>query len=610
MSLGPLFFSAGIFWLAVPVTALLLLSRLYRTRRREVMAGSLLLWRRLAAEQPKIPPRRWPFDLSFLLQLAALLTLIAALSEPTWAVGNERARELLLVIDNGPVSRARGDDGTPLLRHVIDAAASRLHELKGDDRVFIAYSSPSMKVITGALSPAEALNQLKLITPALSGPDTDTVWSNCAETARRLDRSGNIRRLVFSLRAAPRDLESQWRCATPPGVHLGNVGVVGFGSAFIPDPRGERTEVLLRLHNFSNTAATGSIHYELIGEAATSDDAARTKFLSVEPTSDGVIVFSLPGQPKSPIHFTWRDQSKHGDALPEDDSIVAVPRTQAAPRIRFYPTVVPALARLFSSITPPAILIQASDPSPVDLEIRVQNVPETTPSNARALMLLSPDSEFQSLFHLTGGVLKQPDPQMAVEDPLTRFIKPSPDGLFVVGAARELQVTGAMTVLIKDRATDHPLIATMKDDKGRPVFLFAFVPGQGQPVERPLEPELAALIIEMADRAAGLGEPLTVATARELERTLGAPLPLQLNTTSPQEFPQGFGVLDESASRLELGEALPSRQNSADDKSWNSAARADAYSLRPLLILLALCLAALEFWLERPKSLRTAGRTG
>ena len=42
------------FWLVPIVLAVLILLRLYRTRRKEIVTGSLLLWRRLAKQQPKV----------------------------------------------------------------------------------------------------------------------------------------------------------------------------------------------------------------------------------------------------------------------------------------------------------------------------------------------------------------------------------------------------------------------------------------------------------------------------------------------------------------------------------------------------------------------------
>src|SRR5262249_8813285 len=159
---------------------------LYRSRRRELVAGSLLLWRRLAAQQPKMPPRRVIVDTSLLLQLAVLIFLIAALAAPTWDAGGARGREVLLVLDNGPLSRARDGSGKPLVSQITSTAEKIVSELQPQDRVFVACSSPSPKLLQGPLSAADALKLIRNVTPALSGPDSGAVWLFCADAARRV----------------------------------------------------------------------------------------------------------------------------------------------------------------------------------------------------------------------------------------------------------------------------------------------------------------------------------------------------------------------------------------------------------------------------------------
>jgi len=232
LTFGPLFFSTAAFWLSLPVVAILLIARLYRTRRRELVAGSLLLWRRLAAQQPKIPPRRVIVDASFILQLAVLFTLIAALSAPTWAVGGVRGREILLVLDNNPLARARDASGKLLIHVVIDAAEKIVAELQPQDRVFVACSSPVPRLLESqAMSPSDALKRIRSVTPALSGPDAGAVWLFCADAARRVESGGEVKRLVITLRNGPPEVElgSRWLCVAQSGSNLSNVGIIATG---------------------------------------------------------------------------------------------------------------------------------------------------------------------------------------------------------------------------------------------------------------------------------------------------------------------------------------------------------------------------------------------
>ena len=597
MQIGPLFFSPAVFWLALPVLLALVIARLFRTRRREIVAGSLLLWRRLAAQQPKLPPRRVIIDASLLVQFAALLAIIAALSGPTWAVGGARGREVLLVIDNGPLSRARNASGVPLLADVVRAAEVRLRAMKPEDRVFVARSSPTPKLLTPeGLTPDAALRKLSEITPALSGGDSEALWRFCADTARQLDESGNVRREVFSLRDGPPHLGAQWRCVAAADAQLANVAIVGCGSASVTNSSGGMTELLVRVKNFSAAAVDGTVTLTGLREAK-----ADSKTLHLDSRGDGSVVFTLNGQPKEAIRVQWSASNGKADALPEDDALVAIPRVAHPPRVRFAQGSVRALEKLFREISPPLTVVPPTDTAAVDLEIRVGNVPEAMPANTQALMLLSPETGYRSYFDVQGE-LKNPQ---AEADPsatkLFPFLSSKSESLFALPRAREIQVTGDMSVIVRDRVSNRPLIARFMDEREHPVFLFAFVPGQGLPAERALEPELAALLLSLADNAAGIGEPFSFTTARALEEGRAEPLPLAWTAASEENAVRGAGVLDEGTSNLVLGKPSGSTESS-EAQIWAAASHTDVYDLTPWFIALAVCLVLYEQWRERPRA--------
>jgi hypothetical protein len=593
MALGPLFFYPAAFWLTPPVIAILLIARLYRTRRRELVAGSLLLWRRLAAQQPKIPPRRVIIDTSLILQLAVLISLIAALAAPTLAFGGARGREVLLVLDNGPLSRARDASGKPLLGEITRAAEKILSELQPQDRVYVACSSPSPKVLEGkALSPSDALRVVLSVTPALSGPDPGAVWLFCSDAARRVESaSGEVRRRVLSLRGGPADVElgSQWQCVAPSGLSLNNVGIVAVGSALVPASNAVGVELLVRIKNFSTQSVDGSVRLE--------DGTPQQKALRLEANGEGAVVFDLPSLPKGSVRVSWSRSDGKADALPEDDSLIAVPRPARIARVRFHGPA-PAVERLYKELSPPLTIVSESDTAPVDLEVFNKTVPDSIDPNSHAMMLLSPEQGYHSNFDV-GGDLKAPTAQRGDDDPLDQFIKDSPESSFSISKARELIVTGDLKVLMKDSHSGRPLIAAFKDERGRPAYVFAFVPGQGQALERPLEPALAVLLMRMADQAAGAGEPFTLTRAEALEQQRGEPLPLDWSPDA-----KGGGVLDPDASNLALGSPTTS---TAGDDGWSAVSRSDVYALSPWLIVLALVLAAWELWREMP-SVKRASR--
>jgi hypothetical protein len=596
LTFGPLFFSTAAFWLSLPVIAILLIARLYRTRRRELVAGSLLLWRRLAAQQPKIPPRRVIVDASFILQLAVLFTLIAALSAPTWAVGGVRGREILLVLDNNPLARARDASGKPLIHVVVDAAEKIVAELQPQDRVFVACSSPVPRLLESqAMSPSDALKRIRSVTPALSGPDAGTVWLFCADAARRVESGGEVKRLVITLRNGPPevDLGSRWLCMAPGELTLSNVGIIATGSALVPGEKSVGVELLVRLRNFSATGVEGTVSLEVSG---TKEDSQQ-KPCKLDTNGEAAVVFDLSALPKSPVRVAWQRSDGKPDAIPEDDAIVVVPRPTRVPRVRFHGGA-PAVERLYTQLSPPLAIVPENDSAPVDLEVFTRSVPDSIDPASHAMMLLWPEQGYHSHFDISGDLTKGVRAQRGDDDPLTVFIKSSPESSFVVGKAREIAVTGNLKVLMKDAQTDRPLIAAFKDERGRPAYVFAFVPGQGQALERPLEPTLAVILMRMADQAAGAGEPFSVTRAGTIELQRSEPLPLEW--TAGADAAGGAGVLDATASSVTLGTALPpSTQN---ESGWSGVSRSETVELSPWLIVLALGLAGWELWRERAKT--------
>src|SRR5436190_1986249 len=105
----PAFAHSSALWLLPVLLILLVFLRFFQTRRRDLHAGSLMLWRRLAAQQPKLPPRRFILDRSLLLQALALAALVLALAGPSLALSNSQRQAMVLMLDNGPTSRARVD---------------------------------------------------------------------------------------------------------------------------------------------------------------------------------------------------------------------------------------------------------------------------------------------------------------------------------------------------------------------------------------------------------------------------------------------------------------------------------------------------------------------
>lgn len=598
MNLGPLHFNSFALWLLPPVLLALLVFRFYRTRRQDVRAGSLLIWRRLALNQPKVRPKRIVWDLSLLLQAAALTALIAALAAPTLARSGAGGRRILIVLDNGPLSRARLPNGRQLWDFIRDDAGKTIAALNSNDTVSLACAAPIQKVLANG-GPAAALAALATIRPALSGPDTETLWGFAADKARsHADPESMPQFLIISLRdrTAQPSSDIHWRCVAPANAAIQNVGIVGFGSlpVLIEGQSQGEVQILVRIKNFSALPVEGAVKFEddWNGVKAKSEE----KPVTLAANSEEAVFFAVPGNALHPIWISWHRKDNAKDALPDDDTIYALPRPISAPKVRFHGAA-PTLENLYRKALD-ATLLKADSKETCDLEIYTGSVPENIDEHSRGLMLLAPESGYRSIFDIGNGVLNWPKPQRDQDDPeLTAGLSDKPEGIFPIAKACEIRTTGNLRSLLKDSASNRPLVARFADEKGRPGFLFAFVPGSGFALEKPLEPELAAVLVRAARVAAGAGEPFTLNRAEFAERQTGAALPEDWYTGENKVTLGGMGVLDAEASTLILGHANP-REFSNAAVSTEPIRQGDTWDLTPLLIAIVLVLCALELWKE------------
>ncbi|MGD0090228.1 MAG: hypothetical protein ABSE73_09930 [Planctomycetota bacterium] len=596
----------GALWFILPVLGALVLFRLYRGRRREIVTGSLLLWRRLAVLQPRTPPRRVPLDWSLLLQAAALLALVAALAGPVVAWGGGRGRGLLLVLDNAPPARARAADGTTLWQGVQDQAHAILRALQPEDTVFVARTAPQPKLLART-SPADARSIVDAQLPALSGPAVEQAWLFTADTARSLSTDSRLASGVLSLRAGPVEAHghaaeraqraAQWWTVPLPRPAPANAGILDFGA--LPVAREGRAwfQVLVRVKNFSREPVAGSVTLDR-PPGVMSQTPPDVKQCKVDAQAEEAVVFEVPREPAQPLRIRWARAGGELDALPEDDMVVAAPRAggTAAVRVRFHAPV-PALERLYR-VALGAVFVPPEEAAGADLEVYCGSVPERVPEKARAFLLLAPEAGYRMVFDVSGKELRWPKPQRDEDDPLTKGLVDKPEGLFPVPRACEVLPTGDFKTVLKDAATGRALAARFVAEKQRLGLLLAFVPGAGFPQEKALEPELAALLVRAALEAAGAGDPFQVTRAAELELRSGEPLPLSWRADSDPAA--GGGVLDESVSAVALaGGPTGPAEGLAGLDFLKPLQRAQACGLSPWLVAAGLLLAGLELWLEQ-----------
>jgi len=433
------------------------------------------------------------------------------------------------------------------------------------------------------------LQALEKIEPALSGPDAARLLSAAVELGARMEKNGGAaaRPLILSLRSAPQAGTPNWRCVAAAGVPA-NVAIVAVGAVPIS---ATEMQVLVRIRNFSSETTAGRVRLSQAG----AEKVFAEQPLQLPPNADLAVVHTVPYPMQHGLRIAWQRGDGAPDALTEDDVVVAAPRALAPPRIRLHAPL-PALEKLYAGALNATLLTaqpaEKEIAQRVDLEIYAASIPEQAPANSGSMLFLAPERGYRSIFD-TGKMLLRPQPQLDEKDNLNAGLADSPEGLFPVAEAREILQTGDYKSVLKDALTQRALVARFLDERGAAGFLMAFVPGAGLPVERPLDPALAAILVRIAMEAAGNREPLEIRRAEQLEAASGQALPLNWKADTQSG---GAGVLDESVSNLQTGKpdggpaALP----------LVALSQGRVYNLSPWLILLAMFFLALDLWFSRP----------
>ncbi|HYF49008.1 MAG TPA: hypothetical protein VEJ63_06365, partial [Planctomycetota bacterium] len=512
-----------------------------------------------------------------------LAALILALSGPTLARGSSGRSAFVLMIDNGAQSRA-SIGGTPGIALVRERVRRLLANASSATDVILCRSAPIPTLVSNEpLSIAQALGELERIEPCISASSVDTAWLFASDQARVRGGETSLPFLVVSLQNGPSGAGARWLCAAPAKIALQNAGVVAFGSAQVEADRGSEIQLLARVKNFSAKETRGALTLTRTG----STDPLGKRELAVPAGSEATATFSISEAEVSALRLEWKSASG-ADAFADDDVVIAAPQRSSKISVRFHAPL-PAVEKLYRSIR--AEVLMREDARPADLEIYVQRLPEQVPDGAKAILLIAPPSGYRSIFDV-GGVIEAPLPQRDEDDSLTRAIGDKPESSFSAGRSVEILRIGDFRSLLKDQKSGRTLAARFQDNK-RTGYLLAFVPGAGMPLERKLDPPLAALLVRMAREAAGLGDPFAAESLSAFEANAGRAMPHDW-AALPDVLKLGGGVLDEKVSALPLG--TPSEADAAATSALAAGER--RADLAPWLGLLALALIVAELWLQ------------
>jgi hypothetical protein len=159
----------GWWWAALAIPVLLLYVLKIRLRRQPV--STLLFWDKLFDEKK---PRAWWQRLrhlvSLLLQLAFLLLVVSALTDPLWGWQANRQRRVVLVVDNSASMRAVEEGGRSRLDKAKDSAAALVRSLRSGDRMALLAAGGRPQVAVGMTDHQRSLLKAIETLPATDGP--------------------------------------------------------------------------------------------------------------------------------------------------------------------------------------------------------------------------------------------------------------------------------------------------------------------------------------------------------------------------------------------------------------------------------------------------------
>lgn len=153
--------------LVASVAVAVLLAYLIRPRRRRIVVGSHLIWRRVGASaRARSEPLRWL--LSLLLAMAIGLAIALALARPEVAAVAGHARRIVLVMDTAPTMAAVTRDGASRWRHALQQA-QRIVQGAGPASEFAVLDTMGQAPSPEFVDAGEALDRLARLEPATAG---------------------------------------------------------------------------------------------------------------------------------------------------------------------------------------------------------------------------------------------------------------------------------------------------------------------------------------------------------------------------------------------------------------------------------------------------------
>lgn len=313
--------------LVVPIVIFYIL----KIRMRRVPVSTILFWRQIFEEkQPRSIWQKLRHLLSLLVQVAFLLLIVFALSEPIFRWEIREARKLVLVVDNSAsMNAADGPDGVSRLAKAKEDALALIEGLRFRDEMAIISAGTQPTVRCGMTGHQRTLrDELGKIVPT----DGPTRVKEAVELARRLladqgDAKTKGRSDVVVITDGGFDDAAKL-------AESGDVRVVGVGSAKTGNVGISKFQVRRSL--------VDPIGYQILVEVVNASDSVVETRLEMDLDDSAVDVVPLRLEPGKPFRKVFEKTSADGgklvgridrpDALPADNRAWAIlPRRDLQP---------------------------------------------------------------------------------------------------------------------------------------------------------------------------------------------------------------------------------------------------------------------------------------
>ncbi|HMQ53433.1 MAG TPA: BatA and WFA domain-containing protein [Anaerolineae bacterium] len=275
---------------------LIILLHLLRSQRQQVVMPSLLLWRGLEQEKEGGAPRKIPWSLMLMLQLAAATLLTCGLARPVLSFLLDRPQQTIFVLDTTTSMTAAdvtGAGGAASTRFEVARATiqSALEDLSESDRIAVVSLGPQPELLLAGSGDQRAalLSTLDHLLPGATGANLTEALSLAGGLVEPDLQSqivvltdGNFTVEAEALPAVPAPVT--WRFIPDNAEPVPNQALFDVSARPLPDGR---YRLFARVINYGDLLARRTLRLVVDGE--TVDEAS----LDLEPQSDATYLWTV-----------------------------------------------------------------------------------------------------------------------------------------------------------------------------------------------------------------------------------------------------------------------------------------------------------------------------